>query len=288
MRNTTYLFFLLLLVSSCKKFEDKIVPGNIPPPDHTVDSATILIYVNKAYINLTGKEPLSTERSDALTILRQNNFSVDNRKQFIETLFTKSDYNRTLYNRAAAEYLANTDSADIEAVIYQYNYILTLPQYAPFYSMVQTELNRLDTFKRTVNDMNAGVADYREMLIRCVNNYFYDQVNMGTENFVISTFQNFLFRYPDSTELSRAKLMVDGLNSTSFFQTGKTKYDYIHIFFNSTDYYEGQVRYVFKKYLFREPSPAEIAYYGDIYKSSNSFKNMLKEILSLDEYAGIE
>jgi hypothetical protein len=136
--------------------------------------------------------------------------------------------------------------------------------------------------------MNAGVIDYREMLIRCVNNYFYDQVNMGTENFVISTFQNFLFRYPDSTELSRAKLMVDGLSSTSFFQIGQTKYDYIHIFFNSTDYYEGQVRYVFKKYLFREPSPAEIAYYADMYKSSNSFKNMLKEILSLDEYAGIE
>ena len=247
---------LALLFSSCKK--DVVINGNVPPPDHTIDSSTVLTYINKCYIDILSREPVGDEKANALTVLRQNNFTASNRLQFLDTLFTKSGYNQNLYNIARTEYLRNTDSADIASQIFVFQNALTQPQFSAFWAQIQIELNRLDTLNATLHDMNSGTLDYRGMLKRCVNNYFYDQINMGTENFVVSTFQNFLFRYPSSAELTSGKTMVDGQSATLFLQIGQKKNDYINIFFNADDYYEGQVRFIFKKYLlFISFSPAD-------------------------------
>jgi hypothetical protein len=288
MRNLLLLSIVISFIAACSKTEDVKITGNVPPPDHTIDSSTISIYVNKAYINLLGREPVGSERNEALTILRQNNFSLDNRKQFITTLFSRQEYIRNLYNVANNEYLRNLDSLEIEGQIFVFNNLLGMPQYAAFFDAVNFELNRLDTLKKTLSNVYGGTMDYRAMLSRMTNNYFYDQINMGSENFVVSTYQNFLFRYPSDGELLAGKIMVDGNTSTIFFKQGKSKYDYINIFFETDDYYEGQVRFIFKKYLFREPSSAEIYLYANLYKNTNDYKQLQKEVFSLDEYAGIQ
>ncbi|MCW5906724.1 MAG: hypothetical protein KIS94_02610 [Chitinophagales bacterium] len=275
-------------LAACNKTEDILIKDNVPPPDHTIDSNTIQIYVNKAYINILGREPLASEKSAGVALLNNNNFSQADRKTFIQSLLAKSDYNRNQYNIARVEYLQNLDSTEIEGQLYLFQLLLSQPQYAPFYDLLNAEVARLNELKATVNDMNAGTLDYRGMLKRCVNNYFYDQINMGTENFVVSTFQNFFFRYPTTAELTNGKLIVDGVSATLFLQIGKSKGDYINIFFGTDDFYEGQVRNIFKKYLLREPSPAEINYYAGVYKSNNSFKKLQEEVFSLDEYAGVK
>ncbi len=290
MKNFLTPFLLLSLIafaSSCTKTEDVIVRDNVPPPDHTIDSTTIEIYLNKVYINLLGREPLGNEKRDAMSILRQDNFSESGREQFLETLFSKTEYKQNLYVVANHEYLLDLDSLEIAIQIYQFNYFLTQPQYAPFYSIINYELARLEKLEDIMADMNASTLNYRSMLKRVSDNYFYDQINMGTENFVVSTFQNFLFRYPSDGELLQGKTMVDGNNAILFLQTGRTKADYLNIFFNSDDYYEGQVRNAFTKYLFREPSPAEIALYAGIYKSGDNYGALQKEIFSSNEYAGV-
>lgn len=286
MRKLLFLFIAVLGIASCNK-EDVKITNNVPPPDHTIDSSTISVYVNKAYINLLGREPIGNERSDALGILRQHNFSIDDRKQFIATFFTRAEYIRNLYNVANNEYLRNLDSMEIEGIIYQFDYLLSQPQYAPFYDYIHFEKYRIDTLKQVLPMMLAGTMDYRAMLSRMTNNYFYDQINMGSENFVVSTYQNYLFRYPSDAELLAGKTMVDGILSTVFYKQGKSKYDYIDIFFETDDYYEGQVRFIFKKYLFREPSSAEIYLYANLYKSTNDYKVLEKEVFASDEYAGI-
>lgn len=288
MRKLLLLSIFISFIAACSKTEDVKITGNVPPPDHTIDSSTINIYVNKAYINLLGREPVESEKGAALAILRQNNFSVGDRKQFVATLFSRQEYIRNLYNVANNEYLRNLDSLEIEQQIFVFNNLLGQPQYAPFFDALHFELNRLDTLKRTLSNMYAGAMDYRAMLSRMTNNYFYDQINMGSENFVVSTYQNFLFRYPSDGELLAGKTMVDGNTSTVFFKQGKSRYDYINIFFETDDYYEGQVRFIFKKYLFREPSSAEIYLYANLYKNSNDYKQLQKEFFSLDEYAGIQ
>lgn len=273
-------------MASCKK-EEVIVPGNVPPPDHTIDSTTIDVYINKTYITLLGREPIGNEKSNARQTLRQNNFSADNRKQYLDGIFSSNDYYRNAYNVARTEYLRSLDSSYLADQLATYQYLLTQPQYAPYYDELNYEVNRMIELRECYNDMVAGTLDQKGLCRRCVNNYFYDQFNMGTENFVVSTFQNFFFRYPTDSELGEGKRMVDGFNAVVLLELGNSKDDYLDIFFNSNDYYEGQVRYIFTKFLFREPTSAEVAFYGNIYKTSNNYKLLQKEILSTDEYAGI-
>ena len=277
----------IFFIASCSKTNDVIVPGNIPPPDHTIDSATIEIYLNKVYINLLGREPVGNEKSDGMLLLRQNNFSETTRQQFLESIFAKPDYLSNLFTVANHEYLSDLDSVEVANQIALYNLLLSQPQYAPFYDVLQYEIDRMEVLLQTRQDLITQIIDYRQMLQRCTNNYFYDQINMGTENFVISTFQNFLFRYPTDAELANGKTMVDGNNSVLFLQLGKSKTDYLNIFFSSNDYYEGQVRNTFRKYLFREPTSAEEAYFSEIYKQGGEYKSLQKVVLALDEYAGI-
>lgn len=279
---------VLFLVSACTKTEDVIVKDNIPPPDHTIDSTVIEIYANKVFVNLLGREPIGNERTSALSILKQENFSVARREQFIETLITKSEYRANLYTTANHEYLNDLDSTTMAEQIQLFEYFLTQPQYAPFYSIIQSELTRMYVLRNTKADLVSGAIDFRTTLKNCTGNYFYDQINMGTENFVVSTYQNFLFRYPTDAELVNGKIMVDGSEAILFLQTGESKADYINIFFNSDDYYEGRVRYVFVKYLFREPTPAEIGWYAGVYKNSGSYGALQKAVLAGDEYAGVD
>lgn len=279
---------LLCMIASCSKYDDTYINGNVPPPDRTIDSATINLYITKAYINLIGREPIQNEMQQAKSILIQNNFSLDDRKQFVDAILAKQEYIRNQYNVCRIEYLQNYDSADIEQQLFVFDNLLTQPQYAPFYDLINYEKNRLVLLKNSANELYAGTLNQKGMLKRMADNYFYDQINMGTENFVVSTFQNFLFRYPSDAELANGKTMVDGNTATIFLQLGKSKTDYLNIFFDTPDYYEGQVRFIFKKYLFRDASPAEIAYYGNVYKSSGNYKNLQREIFSLPEYAGLK
>ncbi len=287
MRTLWIVTVCVFFIASCSKTNDVIVPGNVPPPDHTIDSSTIEIYLNKVYINLLGREPVGNEKSDGMMLLRQNNFSETTRQQFLESIFDKPDYMNNLFTVANHEYLSDLDSMEIVGQVTLYNLLLSQPQYAPFYDVLQYEIDRMEILLQTRHDLITQTIDYRQMLQRCTNNYFYDQINMGTENFVISTFQNFLFRYPTDAELANGKTMVDGNNAVLFFQLGKSKTDYLNVFFSSNDYYEGQVRNTFRKYLFREPTSAEEAYYSEIYKQAGEYKSLQKAVLALDEYAGI-
>ncbi|MBL0310370.1 MAG: hypothetical protein IPP77_12055 [Bacteroidetes bacterium] len=288
MNRWAFILVAVGLLVSCNKIEEVRVLDNVPPPDHTIDSSTMQLYVYKAYVNLAGREPIGNEKAEALVVLRQDNFSWENRKQFMDMLLAKDEFYQNSYNVARAEYLQNTDSIEIDGQIKLFESLLAQPSYAPFFDLLRGEVNRLDTLQNTRQNLLNGQVDFKEMQRRCANNYFYDQINMGTENFVISTFQNFLFRYPTAVELTQSKLMADGQSAALFFNLGKNKNDYLRIFFNSDDYFEGQVRYVFRKYLFREPSPAEIYFFADIYKSTNNYKSLLKDVLSRDEYAGLE
>jgi hypothetical protein len=282
-------FIFILGLAACTKTETNIVPNNVPPPDGTIDSATIVIYLNKTYINMLGRKPVGSEQSAAMVTLRSHNFSVADRQAFVQTLFGRPEYNRTLFINAENLYLNNADSAEVAATIYLFQYELSQsPNNPPLDSALTFEIRRLDTLQATLNRMYAGLVDYRGMMRTILDNYMYDQINMGTQNFVTSSFQNFLLRYPTVSELSNGENMVNSTTAELFLVVGQSKEDYINIFFNSDDYIQGQVQLMFQNYLFRKPTSAEFAYYANIYKSTNDYKQLQLAIFSLNEYAGIK
>lgn len=287
MRHTLFAL-LLLFIASCTKNDDEIIKGNVPPPDYTIDSATMDIYINKVYVNLIGREPIGTEKAEASATLKQHNFSKEDREQFLDNFFIKPEYNRNLYNIVRIEYLNNLDSAEIEDNIALYEYLQGQPEYAAFYQAIEEELVRMRAMRNIVPELNSGTLDFKGLLKKCTYNFFYDQINMGAENFVVSTFQNYLFRYPTDSELANGVGMINGANGVLFLQTGNSKQEYVDIFFNSDDYYEGQVRYMFVKYLFREPGSAEVSYYANLYKTTGNYKALQKQFFATDEYAGLK
>jgi len=122
---------------------------------------------------------------------------------------------------------------------------------------------------------------------RCINNYIYDQINMGAANFVISSFLHFLNRAPTTNELTQGENMVNGQPGTLFLQVGQSKPDYLLIFFSSLNYYEGEAVLLYNKYLFRNPSSVEMSNAATKYQSTLDYIQMQKDILSTNEYIGI-
>jgi hypothetical protein len=156
-----------------------------------------------------------------------------------------------------------------------------------FWDVLQNEIDRLIEMQNIPADLASDAINTIELHRRCVNNYFYDQLNMGSLNFVVSVFQNFLYRYPTVNELDEGIKMVDGQSAILFLQAGTTKDDFLNIFFNSDDYFEGQVRNLYLRYLFREPSSAEMSIEATQYKQDKDYIKLQKSILSEDEYIGI-
>lgn len=273
--------------AACKKTEEVIVPDNTAPPDTTVSDIVIQNYVNKSYISVLGRKPSDAEETDGIAILEGGNLSMDSREEFIDVVLSGAEYNEQLVKVASNDILNSFDTAAISQQIYIFELLIQDPQYAAVVDVLQYEIDRLKELRKSLDDLNDGTLTVSGMHRRLVNNNFYDQLNMGTENFVRATYEHFLFRYPTLAELEAAKQMVDGFNSIVLLQEGSSKDDFMDIFFSSDSYYEGQVRNLFLKYLFREPTSEEMSAYSNQYKYSQNYKLLQKTILTFDEYVGL-
>lgn len=280
---------LSIAVFSCKKEAELIeIPGNQPPPDNTISSVVKESYINKVYISVLGREPEASELSSGLNKINQHNLSMADREAFLDEVFTKPEYYQKLYETTSIKFLNSFDTSAITEQLYVLNFLLTDSSYASIYDLIHMEIDRLEDLRDVPVDLNNGTLTMAGMHRRMINNYFYDQINMGTENFVVSTFQHFMDRYPTSNELEQGKNMVDGLNAIIFLTQGNTKDNYMDIILGTNNYFEGQVSELYLRYLFRQPTSAEMVQYTAQYKASLDYIELQKTILSTDEYVGID
>jgi len=278
---------LLVVFSSCTKTEEKIISGNVAPPDNTLPQSLRSNFITKSYIGLLGREPDDIEFSNAKATLDNGNYDKDSRKAVIEVILSNNDIYSREFEIARVTLLNGLDTIQIGEFINTFEYILTLPSFEEQWPAIQTELNRLYPLKTSVQDMIAGTCSFAEMQRRCVDNNFYDEINMGSLNFVIACFQNLLLRNPTQYEAEQCVAMVDGFNGILFLQVGLTKRDFQDIFFSSRDYYEGQVRLLFTRFLFRLPNSEEMTLYAELYQNSGDYKALIARLLASDEYAGL-
>ena len=284
MRFPQFIILFFLVFVSCSKTEEEIVPGNIPPPDNTIDQQVYEDYITRTYIRVLGREPSATEMNDGLTKLYQHSLSKNDRIQFLNDLFTKQEYYGHTYDDFRIELLNNLDSTEIPNEIYLFDLLAHDSTYITVWGILNYEIARLQTLQNAPTLFANNSITIIDMHRAMVDNYFYDQINMGSVNFVVSMFQHFLYRTPTQQEQNAAASMVDGNNSALFLQTGASKTDFLNIFFASIDYYEGQVIRAYQKFLFRQPKTVEMNEATIKYKNSNDFIQMQKDILSMDEY----
>ena len=278
--------FSVLIISSCTKIEDIIVGDNTLPTDNTIENTTIETYINKLYISTIGREPIESEFTTAFSTLREADISQESREIVIDGILNKDEYTGNLFKLECEHLLLGLDTADINLNIY----VLTgLRDMAQGLELLYFEdaLERMLKLQEVLPGLGDGTISNMEMHKRMVNNNMYDEINMGTENFVISMFQSFMQRYPTTSELENGKLMVNDNNSSVFFIPGNGKEDFINIFIESDEYFTGQTNILFNRYLFRDPTSEESINYSLNYIHSQDYKLLQRRILSTNEFIGL-
>ena len=286
MKNALFLF-LVLIISSCTKIEDIIVGDNTLPPDYTIENTTIENYINKLYISTISREPTEAEFTTDFNLLRNANLFQKSREIVIDGILNKSEYSFNLFTLESANILNSVDTAMINERISSYQQFLLVTTNFLDSIYVANELERMLTFQNSLTAFYLGTTTITELYRAMANNIFFDEINMGTENFVVAMFQHFLLRYPTDSELESAKDMVDDKNATLFFETGNGKNDFLDIFFTSNEYFTGQTNILFNRYLFRNPSSEESVNYSLDYINTGDYKSLQKRILSSEEFIGL-
>ncbi len=279
---------ITLLISCKKKTQEIIISNNNSPIDTTVNTVLIENYINKAYISLLGRKPTITEQNTYRTLLVNAKASVAARTTFIQQLQTTKEYKEHLYAIARRQLLNDFDTNQIEGFIYSDSLQLQDTTKRNVWFAIQEEYDNLINLQLIPAKLANGTLTMQEMYIRCCYNNFYDEINMGTQNFVTSVFDHFMFRYPSNEELKNGKDMVDGLPTTLLFKGGKTKHDFLTIIMASNNYYEGQVRALIKRYLYRNATIDELSKLTQYYLTNNNYQQLQLTILISNEYVGIK
>ena len=277
------LLLTFLLFAACEKETLNVVGDNNPPDDPTVSYEQRDRYVERVYITLLGRKPDSSEHNSARSIIDQDPRDEALRVQWLNGVVTDYAVSAKRWDDIRSELLENVDTTEINRTIINLQILLAgAPPNQRF--IFQEEIDRMRRIQYVTDSLNLEVYDNRQTHIYSVDNLIYDDINMGTENFVVSVFDHFLYRYPTLHELDASTSMVEGFRDVLFLQGGEGKEDFLEIFFSSDAYAEGQVRYLYLNYLFREPQTTELQAERIRYQQDYDFKAMQVRILSTDEY----
>ena len=276
-----------LLLTTCTKNEEVLVTGNKALPDNTIENVIKENYVNKLYINLLGRKPNDTEYAAGLAQLNQNNLSKADRQALINVVLSNMEYWKRTDQLARDELLSSADSMDIELFIFVFNVEISMTMDSVIIKQYLELIARLELMHTVEADLASGLINIIGMHRRYVYNSVYDDINMGTVNFIVSMYENLLFREPTDEELIAATPMVNGTQSIIFLKIGSSKTDFIDILLGAREYYEGQVRNLYLRYLFREPLSEEMAAAASTYEANKDYAAIQISILSSDEYVGL-
>lgn len=295
MHRTNYLFLLIVsaLVVSCSKdaivHEDLIVDGNVAPPIDGVAEITLNNYINNLYIDLFGRAATESEIAGNVEYLKSNAYSVESREVIVSEMLSQWDYYKNFNMLTAQRLLVNLDTFSLQSQIDYWIYIIDLLNDTGLETEVlyyTFENNRLILLSTAHTDFYSGTIGVTEYFRRYIDNYFYDQVNMGSENFVISCFTNLLHRYPTDDEKLQGVNIVDGGTGTLFLQEGSSKGDFIDILIHSLEFYQGQAIDAYSTYLARLPNSEEMNTAALQIQAEDDFENVKLELLTSEEYAG--
>lgn len=272
----------VLLLFSCSKTVE--YPDNTAPPDNSISELEISTYINRLYISLLGRKASSTEFSDAQSLLG-NSPGQNERDQLLDVLFSNPEYKSNYVLRWSQDLIEGIDSATASKDIAVFTFQLQDTSMNPFIrAEIENRILRLEQLALVRQDYLNSKIDWKGVIRRFIDNPYYDDINMGTENFVVSLFQHFLDRYPSGQELEDAKRMVDGFSGILFLQTGNSKSQCLDILLSSNTFLEGQIHRLFQAYLYRKASQVEVLNGIELYAINPTIQTIQRSILSSESY----
>jgi hypothetical protein len=266
-----------------------IIDDNTAPPYSEVTTVQIQNYINKMYIDLIGREPLQQELEDDTNLLKNNNLSQESRIQVLNQLMSNPLYFDRFFDVYSAAYLNGIGEQEILGQIYLYVSQQELAEQAGNYALAQyyqIEIDKLDNLLTSRNDYESNEITITEFMQRFCYNYFYDEINMGSENFVLSCFENFLKRFPTESEKAAGITMVDGFSSQLLLRDGNTKKDFVEIITTNPGFYEGLTIDIYQQLLARNPDSEEMNDATLNLSENTNYQSIQQKVIVSSEYAG--
>lgn len=298
MRNILSLFILVIfLFSACTKKENifeqthinEVIEDNEAPPYSGVTTVQIQNYVNKIFIDLIGREPVADELDNFTALLKSNNLSLESRNSVLSTLQATPAYYNRFWEIYSGQLLQGVtrEYVQYQVFFYQEQYNLALSQgQTLFAQIIQDELNRLIDLLAALPDYASGQIDINEFIGRMIFNVVYDEINMGSENYVNACFENLFKRLPTLVELENAITMVDGFPGQMLFLDGTSKSDFVNIMTTVPEFYQGIAIDLYGQLLSRDPSSEEMGAATIEFTENENFKAVQRMVMQTDEYAG--
>lgn len=280
-----FFFFLFIILASFGCSDDTVViPDNAPPPDGTISLLYRENFVKKTYLGLLGKLPTDAQLATSMVALDVDNCSEQNRSDLVSSLMTMPDYKYFQFYTDFNELLDYPSTWDFQ---WYHTYILDKindPNAADELAYWQQNLALMDTLTGLWDKYSSGQYDLRDCHARMVNNLMYFYTIGSKSEWPVATFSYFLLRQPTMQEGYDCNDMISGLSIALFLQEGNSMNDLLYIFFNSTEYSEGQIRILFYRYLNREPTGQELVKYLDIFGENKDLSAVQRAILLTDEF----
>lgn len=302
MRQSTFcLLISFLFFISCTEKEtilqtehtNEIINGNTAPPYSEVTTVQVQNYINKAFIDLLGYEPIVDTLQKYTDFLRAGNLVEDRRNEFLEVLMFSSGYKQDYYERLDevlfVNYLAATPKTEVleQRNVYQNIYEDYLQQgETTLAQLVKLEIDKLDNLLRAFIDYSQQGITMNEYIRRVCNNPVYDEINMGSENYVLSCFENFHKRLPTDAELEAGVTMVDGFSAQLLLSDGSSRDDFLQIITEDGGFYEGLAIDVYRQMLARLPNSEEMTTAILEMSAGLDYPDLQRLVMVSEEYAG--
>jgi hypothetical protein len=311
MRNFRILLFLLvILFTACKKEKEVVTFTNNTIPDYA-EVPTILVenYVNRLFIDLIGREPTDAEMDTEVAALEAGDLTLSARNSLVDKIMTSTTfivgdtsyaqaYSQKYYDDNKSRFLDGMSEAD---VVYQYLLYKGIAyQDSLNGSMIAYELNKQvsEQVKSVIlsrTQFQEGQISAQEMCRRMCRNVMYDDLHMGSFNFINATFDDLFFRFPTEHELDEAFEPIEqvpdddlDLSGYLFGHLFSDKVQYLEVLTSTEEFSEGMIRWAYLGLMAREPSSAEIYTQMNTLGSNYNIRAVQKSILTTDEYAGFD
>ncbi len=269
--------------------ENLVIDSNQIPPYNGVTSLQVKSYINKLYIDLTGLEPLDSELNDAFNKLINSDLSDSSRGEVIEDVLNSANYYDRIFEITSSNLLEGVDSFEIinerEEFVYLADFYYNNGEFVEA-QILALEIYKFDRLLSARHDLRSGTIDIVRFYQRFIYNYFYDEINMGSLNFVVSCFESLLKRKPTDAELANGIEIVDGGTGQIFLQDGNSKGDFVLIITNVDEFFQGLVTDVYQSLLVRKPNSQEAAAGIQMIKTDGNLKSLQELVIKSQEYAG--
>ena len=290
----------IVFLASCNKTEDILIPNNTPPDYKSVPTIKVENYVNRAFIDLLGREPTEVERMQYTNYLKLHELSMASRDTMLRELVFDANYRvgdssynhacfQRIYDLSKARFLEGASDGDIGQQIGILEFSITISRLNGDSVGVYAAKDAQKRFRDILESRwkyRLGIISYGEMCAYMINNPIYDQINMNSFNFVNASFDDLFQRQPVKDEFNAAYDIIDkNIPRQIFGNWAANKNEYLSVLTNTAEFYEAQIRWMYYVLLQREANTQEVINLFGNYSRTKNLQDVQIQIIKTDEYA---